>query len=58
MFALSHALPLFRRDAMELRHAITDDQWDNIKDALPGKAGDNGQAKQGSGVAGVRPAQN
>ena len=34
------------RNAMELRHTITDDQWDKIKDALPGKAGDRGRTAE------------
>ena len=28
---------------MERRHALTDDQWDKIKDSLPGKIGDRGR---------------
>ena len=28
---------------MERRHALRDDQWDKIKDALPGKEGDKGR---------------
>ena len=31
---------------MELRHTLTDDQWDKIKDALPGKAGDRGRTAE------------
>ncbi|WP_428559744.1 MAG: IS5 family transposase [Solidesulfovibrio sp. DCME] len=31
---------------MELRHTITDEQWDKIKDALPGKAGDRGRTAE------------
>jgi transposase len=31
---------------MELRHTIADDQWDTIKDALPGKAGDRGRTAE------------
>jgi transposase len=31
---------------MELQHSITDDQWDKIKDALPGKAGDLGRTAE------------
>ena len=28
---------------MERRHALRDDQWEKIKDALPGKVGDKGR---------------
>lgn len=28
---------------MTRRHALRDDQWDKIKDALPGKEGDKGR---------------
>lgn len=28
---------------MERRHSLSDDQWDKIKDALPGKIGDRGR---------------
>ena len=28
---------------MAKRHALTDEQWDRIKDLVPGKAGDRGQ---------------
>jgi len=31
---------------MEIRHTITDGQWDKIKDALPGKAGDRGRTAE------------
>ena len=29
---------------MERRHALRDDKWEKIKDALPGKVGDKGRA--------------
>ena len=29
---------------MSKRHALTDEQWDRIKDLVPGKAGDRGQS--------------
>lgn len=29
---------------MAQRHALTDDQWDRIKDLVPGKAGDRGRS--------------
>jgi transposase len=31
---------------MALRHTITDEQWDKIKDALPGKVGDRGRTAE------------
>lgn len=31
---------------MRLRHALSDEQWDKIKDALPGKVGDRGRTAE------------